>query len=91
MSQKPDIQPLINHLCRNSDMSVSQAQRVIDEVITYFSEMPDDYVRRRHFEIKTESGLTNEQIFTRIEAEMSQLVLAAPKLTPRQIRRIIYG
>ena len=91
MPQKPDIQPLIDHLCRHRDLSASQAERVIDEVITYFAESPDDYVRRRHFEIKQEFGVTNAQIFKRIEAEMSQLVLAAPRLTPRQIRRIIYG
>ena len=91
MTDKPDIQPLINHLCQSSDLTLSQAHRAVDEVIAYFSESPDDYVRRRHLEIKQEQGLANADIFKRIEAELSQLVFAAPPLTQRQIRRIIYG
>ena len=91
MTDKPDIQPLINHLCQSSDLTLSQARRAVDEVIAYFSESPDDYVRRRHLEIKQEQGLANPHVFKRIEVELSQLVFAAPPLTQRQIRRIIYG
>jgi polyhydroxyalkanoate synthesis regulator phasin len=91
MTDKPDIQPLINHLCQSGDLTLSQARRAVDEVIAYFSELPDDYVRRRHLEIKQEQSLANPVIFKRIEAELSQLVFAAPLLTQRQIRRIIYG
>jgi len=91
MTDKPDIQPLINHLCQSSDLTPSQARRAVDEVIAYFSESPNDYVRRRHLQIKQEQGLANPEIFERIEAELSQLVFAAPPLTQRQIRRIIYG
>jgi polyhydroxyalkanoate synthesis regulator phasin len=91
MPDKPDVQPLIDHLCHSGGLTAAQAQRVIDEVIAYFSETPENYVRRRHQEIKQETGLANAQIFARIEAEMAQLVFAAPALTQRQIRRIIYG
>ena len=91
MADKPDIQPLINHLCQGSDLTLSQARRAVDEVIAYFSESPDDYVRRRHLEIKQDKGLANPDIFKQIEAELSQLVFVAPPLTLRQIRRIIYG
>ncbi len=91
MADKPDIQLLINHLCHGSGLTPSEARKIVDEVITYFAETPEDYVRRRHLEIKQEQGLPNPQIFERIEAEMVQLVFAAPALTQRQIRRIIYG
>ena len=91
MQIKPDLQPLINHLCHSSNLSPQQAQKLVDEVIDYFSQTPEDYVRRRHLEIRQETGLTNPQIFQRIETEMAQLVFAAPALTQRQIRRIIYG
>ena len=91
MPDKPNIQPLINHLCLSSDLTLSQARRAVDEVIAYFSESTDDYVRRRHLEIKQELGLANPEIFKRIETELKQLVFAAPLLTQRQIRRIIYG
>ncbi len=91
MTDKPDLQPLINHLCHSNDLSASQAQRIIDEVIAYFAETPEDYVRRRHLEIRQEFGLANTLIFERIAAELAQLAFAAPALTRRQIRRIIYG
>ena len=91
MIQQPDVQPLVDHLCLSSDLDAEQARKIIDEVIAYFSESIDGYVRRRHLELKQENGLNNPQIFETIEAEMPQLVFAAPKLTQRQIRRIIYG
>ena len=91
MTDKPDIQLLINHLCHGSGLTPSEARKIIDEVIAFFAETPEDYVRRRHLEIKQELGLSNAQIFQRIEAELVQLVFAAPALTQRQIRRIIYG
>ncbi|MCP4334016.1 MAG: hypothetical protein GY785_15265 [Gammaproteobacteria bacterium] len=91
MTDKPDIQLLINHLCHGSGLTPSQARKIVDEVIAYFSETPEDYVRRRHLEIKQELGLSNALVFQRIEAEMAQLAFAAPALTQRQIRRLIYG
>ncbi len=91
MNNKPDLQPLINHLCQHSDLTPFQARKTVNEVISYFSESAEDYVRRRHLEIKQEYGFTNPQIYQRIEAELTQLVFAAPPLTQRQIRRIIYG
>ena len=91
MNSKPNLQPLINHLCHSSDLNAAQARKVVDEVIAYFAETPDAYVRRRHRELKHETGLNNSQIFVQIEVEMTQLVFTTPALTQRQIRRIIYG
>lgn len=91
MQTEPDIQPLIHHLCQSSNLSPPQAQKLVNEVIGYFSQTPEDYIRRRHLEIKQELGLNNPQIFSQIEVELAQLVFAAPALTQRQIRRIIYG
>jgi hypothetical protein len=91
MSDKPDIQPLIKHLCHSSDLSASQAQRIIDEVNAYFAETPENYVRRRHLELRQEMGLANAEIYARLEVELTLRVFAATPLTQRQIRRIIYG
>ena len=70
MADEPDIQPLINHLCQSSDLTLAQARKAVFEVIAYFSESPGDYVRRRHLEIKQEQGLANPEIFKRIESEV---------------------
>jgi hypothetical protein len=35
--------------------------------------------------------MPNPRIFDRIAAELAERPVAAPTLTPRQIRRIVYG
>ena len=91
MNDRPDIQPLIDHLCHSNDLSKREARKIVDEVIAYFSESTESYVRRRHLELKQDTGLPNPLIFERIATELTQLVFAPPRLTQRQIRRIIYG
>ena len=91
MNNKPDIQPLLDHLHRNNGIDPEQAGNLVAEVIAYFNESPEHYVRRRHLELKQGHGMSNPDIFDRIGVELQQLVFAAPKFSPRQIRRIIYG
>jgi len=50
----------------------------------------EEFVRRRHRELKT-GGLTNEQAFARIAAELPARRVAPPQLSLRQLRRVIYG
>ncbi len=71
-------------------MSEAEAHRVIDEVLAFMSETPEDFVRRRHLELQAQ-GCTNAEIFARIAQELSQRRFSAPPLSERQIRRIIYG
>ncbi len=91
MNDKANIQPLLNHLCNTSRLSIDEAEKLVMEVITYFLETPGDFVKRRHRELKNDEGWSNEKIFKRIENEVAELVFSSPPLTKRQIRRIIYG
>jgi hypothetical protein len=50
----------------------------------------EDYVRRRHAHLKT-YGARNDEIFARIAEELAGRVVAAPALTERQLRRLVYG
>lgn len=63
---------------------------MVEDVVAYLSETVEDYVRRRHTEMKT-YGAKNPQIFEQIAAELAGRVVAAPQLTERQLRRIVYG
>ncbi|MFC4536176.1 hypothetical protein [Sphaerisporangium dianthi] len=81
---------LIAHLIRTTSLGPGEAARVVAEVVAYFSEPVEEYVRRRHGEMKAR-GLTNEQIFPGIAAELSSRPVAAPELSLRQLRRIVYG
>ncbi|MCW2948197.1 MAG: hypothetical protein JWR24_4914 [Actinoallomurus sp.] len=81
---------LLAHLSRTSPLSASEAARVVADVLAYFSEPADEFVRRRHAELKAR-GLTNDQIFGRITAELPLRRVAPPELSLRQLRRIVYG
>jgi hypothetical protein len=63
---------------------------VIAEVLAYFSEPAEEYVRRRHTELQA-AGLTNDKIFARILAELPHRRVSPPELSARQLRRIVYG
>jgi hypothetical protein len=81
---------LVEHLVRTSPLNPGEAARVVAEVLGYFSEPAEGFVRRRHRELRAQ-GLRNEQAFARIAAELPLRRVAPPRLSLRQIRRIVYG
>jgi hypothetical protein len=80
---------LVNHLVAGTGLTPTEAQRVVEDVLAFYAEPLEEYVRRRHAELKT-YGAKNDEIFARIAAELGDRVVAAPPLTERQLRRIIY-
>ncbi len=81
---------LIAHVTRSSALGVGEAERLIAEVVGYFSEPAETFVRRRHGELKAR-GLTNDRAFRQIAAELRQRLVAPPQYSLRQLRRIVYG
>ncbi|HEX6425905.1 MAG TPA: hypothetical protein VFZ79_20605 [Acidimicrobiales bacterium] len=81
---------LVDHLVRTTHLPDGVARRVVGDVVAYFSEPVEAVVRRRHRELQA-SGRTNPEIFDRIAAELAARPVAAPALTARQLRRIVYG
>lgn len=63
---------------------------MVADVLSYFSEPVEEFVRRRHGELKSR-GLTNDEIFPRVAAELRGRRVAPPELSLRQLRRIVYG
>ena len=81
---------LVTHLVRTSPLSQSEAARVVAEVLGYFGESAEEFVRRRHRELKA-GGLTNERAFALIAAELPARRVTPPLLSLRQLRRVVYG
>lgn len=81
---------LVAHLVRTTPLSDSEARRVVAEVLGYFDEPVELFVRRRHRELR-ERGLRNEQIYPVIGSELGGRRVVPPPLSSRQLRRIIYG
>lgn len=81
---------LIEHIAGTTRLSHGEAERVVYEVLAYFSESAEQFITRRHAELQAEDH-KNPAIFAQIAAEMRDRRFAAPTLTERQIRRLIYG
>ncbi|MBD0844581.1 MULTISPECIES: hypothetical protein [unclassified Streptomyces] len=81
---------LVDHLTRSTPLSRGEALRVVQDVLAYFDETTEQFVRRRHRELQAQ-GLVNATIFERIAADLKYRAVAPPELTLRQLRRIVYG
>ena len=90
IAQVPADDDLVAHLVRSTPLTPNEAARVVAEVVAYYGEAVPDYVRRRHAELK-HRGLTNDRIFDEITAELAARRFAAPPLSLRQLRRLVYG
>jgi siroheme synthase (precorrin-2 oxidase/ferrochelatase) len=77
-------------LSRTTGLAPVVAARVLEDVLAYFAETVQEYVRRRHGELQRR-GHTNDQIFELIAAELPVRRVAAADLTLRQLRRLVYG
>ena len=88
----PDPVPpdLARYLAASTGLPPSTAVRVIADVTTYFSETIEAFVRRRHAELRR-GQRKNDEIWPVIAAELSQRRFAAPGLSERQLRRLVYG
>jgi hypothetical protein len=85
-----ELEDLLDHLVRSSTLGRREAEQIVGEVLAYFNETVEAFVKRRHGELQ-KRGLANPEIFTEISGELRWWRVAAPTLSHRQIRRIIYG
>jgi hypothetical protein len=91
----PDLLPvtepdLVRHVTATTGLSPATAARVIADVIAYFDETVEEFVRRRHHELRLRQ-LKNAQIWSALADEISARRFGAPEMTERQLRRIVYG
>ncbi|MDI3404345.1 hypothetical protein [Streptomyces cavernicola] len=81
---------LIDHLTRSTPLQRGEALRVVQDVLAYFDETTEQFVRRRHRELQSQ-GLVNAAIFEQISTDLRYRAVAPPELSLRQLRRIVYG
>ncbi len=81
---------LIDRVAATAGLTPAEAARVVEDVLAWYRESVEDFVRRRHAHHRL-YGLRNREIFTLITEELVGRLVAAPSLTERQIRRIVYG
>jgi hypothetical protein len=86
----PFPQDLTRYLAASTGLPQPTVVRVIADVVTYFSETVEEFVRRRHAELQQRQR-KNDEIWPLIAAELGQRRFAAPAVSERQLRRIVYG
>jgi hypothetical protein len=86
-SAEPD---LIRHVTVSTGLPNATAARVIADVLAYFDETVEDFVRRRHHELRLRQ-FKNDEIWPAVAAEMTTRRFGAPALSQRQLRRLVYG
>ena len=85
-----DMAELVDYLARSSRLTPQEAAQLVNEVLAFMSEVPEDFIRRRHLALQAQ-GLSNRAIYLQLSAELTVRRFRAPDYSERQIRRIIYG
>lgn len=86
----PTQQDLVWHLGRSTGLPAGTAERAIADVVAYFSDTVEGFVRRRHRELRAEH-VANAVIWSQLGEEISRRRFNAPELSERQLRRMVYG
>jgi hypothetical protein len=84
-------QDLIRNVAASTGLPEATASRVVADVVAYFSETVDQFVRRRHAELQDKGSKRNDDIWPQLAAELKARPFMAEDLTERQLRRIVYG
>ena len=90
MLELAEFESLVTYLVRTTRLSRAEAMRLVDEVLSFLGERPEEFVCRRHRALQSE-GLSNSEIFARLAAELERWRFRSPQYSERQLRRMIYG
>ena len=81
---------LVRHVAASTGLPGPVAARVVADVVAYFAETTEQYVRRRHRELAARER-RNAEIWPVLVAELARRPVAAGPVTERRLRRIVYG
>ena len=81
---------LVRHVAISTGLDEATAARVVADVLAYFGETADEYVARRHQELK-DRNRKNDAIWPQLAEEPKTRRFKAEELSERQLRRIVYG
>jgi hypothetical protein len=81
---------LVRHVARSTGLDEATASRVVADVLAYFGQTVEEYVIKRHEELKN-FNRKNDDIWPLISAELKARRFKPEELSERQLRRIVYG
>jgi hypothetical protein len=83
-------QDLVRHVARSTGLDEATASRVVADVLAYFGQTVEEYVVKRHENLKSRNR-KNDDIWPAIMDELRTRRFKADELTERQLRRMVYG
>jgi len=72
------------------DVAERDLDKLVAELMDYWSQPMEDWIVRRHRELQRE-GVKCRHAYGRIRSELPARRFRSPPLSERQIRRILYG
>lgn len=81
---------LVRHVASSTGLPGPVAARVVADVVAYFRETTEEYVRRRHRELQAREK-RNDEIWAVIAGELAARPVAPGPVSARRLRRIVYG
>lgn len=81
---------LVRNVSASTGLPGPVAARVVADVVAYFSETVEEYVRRRHRELQARDR-RNAEIWAEIASELATRPVRVGEVSERQLRRIVYG
>jgi hypothetical protein len=85
----PYPQDLVHRVALSTGLDEATAARVVADVLAYFGQTVDEYVVRRHQELK-DRNRKNDAIWPQLAGELTNRRFKAEELSARQLRRIVY-
>lgn len=76
----------LSHVIDTNSFNIN---KLYEELLSFFSETEDNFITRRHRELK-EEGYINKEIYSIVSGELKDNLFKGRNLTERQIKRIIY-
>lgn len=78
------------YLLETYDLDPGLLDRLLADIWAFTQDGPELWIQKRHAQLQ-HNGKRNDEIFAIIEGELADGRFAAPVMSRRQIRRIIYG
>jgi hypothetical protein len=86
----PYPQDLVRHVAMSTGLDEATATRVVADVMAYFGQTVEEYVVKRHQDLKSRNR-KNDDIWPQITGELRNRRFRTPEASERQLRRMVYG
>ena len=85
----PYPQDLVRRVAISTGLDEATAARVVADVLAYFGQTVEEYVVRRHQELK-DRNRKNDAIWPQLVTELKDRRFKADEVSERQLRRMVY-